>query len=125
VTVADRPFAGSWALVASGDKRLRDRARVGLGGAGMFCDDAATARAALDHLESLRHDYAVVVIDMDLPGGAPHEIEGTAAATVPAADIIRCGLPGAGSDAARGAWLAKPVHADEFARVVHALRAAT
>ena len=125
MTAADRPFAGYWALVASSDRKLRDRARVGLGGAGMFCDDVATARAALDRLESMRHDYAVVVIDMDLPGGASREIEGTAAVAVPSADIIRCGPPGDGPHEPRGAWIAKPVLAAEIARVVHALRAST
>ena len=122
MTTADRPFAGSWALVATSDRRLRDRARVGLGGAGMFCDEVATARAAVDRLESMRHDYAVVVIDMDLPGAAQREIEGAAAVTVPAADIIRCGPPQAPAAETRGAWIPKPVLAEEIARVVRALR---
>lgn len=119
-----RGVRGSWALVASRDRRLRERARVGLGGAGMYCDDAPTADAALDRLETMRHDYAVVVIDTDLPGDEWSRIEGVAAVTLPAADIIRCGPRSADAAAPRGVWIAKPARPDEFARVVHALRAA-
>ena len=71
----------------------------------------------------MRRDYAVVIIDMDLPDEALRDIEGIAAVTVPGADIIRCGSPREGTDEGRGAWIAKPVLAAEIARVVQALRA--
>lgn len=109
-------------MVASSDRILRARACVGLGGAGMFCDEVKTGRAALDRLESLRHDYALVVIDLELRDMSPRDIEAIAAMTVPGAEVIRCGSQDPADEDGQGAWIAKPVLASEFARVVTALR---
>jgi hypothetical protein len=122
VSAADRPLPGSRALVASADRRLRDRVRVGLGGTGMFCDEVTSARAALERLESMGHDYALVVVDMDLPGAAPGAIEDAAKVAVPHADVIRCGARRPGAEGTRGVWIGKPVDAAEIACVVQAMR---
>jgi hypothetical protein len=110
--------------VASADEVLRARALGGLDETGLLCDVTASGIEALGWIESVRREYALVVLDHDLKDVPAAEIETMANVMLPAADFIRCGS-GTLPDDARGVAVAKPALASEFARAVFEMRART
>lgn len=117
-----RPAAGSWALVASADEVLRARAVGGLDEAGLHCDVSDAGAEALGWIESVRHDYSLLVVDHDIRDVPATEIETMVSVMLPAADVIRCGSGALPADG-RSVALTKPALASEFARAVFDLRA--